>query len=332
MDKSKQLPAQALRTISATRSASVELSAVAPFDFDLALRYLQIWPAAVLEKVDDGRYRRAVTIAGRDVLLSLSPIGTIRRPRLLLEIAGQEVDGAILENAATLVRHTFLLDVDPAPFLDAAAADPVLAEVVGRLHALRPMLIIDPFEAITWTILGQQINLAFARRLKLALIEMCGSHLEVGGERFGVFPRPAEVMRLDPEIARQRQFSRQKVEYVKGIAAAVSGGQLDFEALRSLPADRVLAALTGIKGVGRWTAEYVMIRALGFPDLIPAIDVGLRRSIGRAYGMGRAATEEEVRALSAKWEGWRGWAAFYWWLERLLTLGANLTSAPQTTS
>ncbi len=212
--------------------ATVEVGAIAPFDFDLLLRYLRIWPAAVLEKIDAGRYRRAVTLDGRDVLLSIHSIGTISRPRLVLEVFGAGVDQAIIERAAGIVRRTFSLDADPAPFLKAAQADPVLAELVGRLHTLRPIMIIDPFEAALWSILGQQINLAFARRLKLALIEMCGSHLEVGGERFGLFPRPARVVHLDPQLARERQFSRQKVEYVKGLAAAVLSGQIDFELLR----------------------------------------------------------------------------------------------------
>jgi DNA-3-methyladenine glycosylase II len=293
---------------------------VAPFDFDLALRYLRIWPAAVLERVEDGRYRRAVNVGGHDVLLSLHSTGTPTRPRLVLEVFGAEIDRSIVEQAAALVRRTFLLDADPAPFLKAAQADPVLAEVAARLGALRPILIIDPFEAVLWSILGQQINLAFARRLKLALIEMCGSHLDAGGERFGLFPQPAQVVHLDAQIARQRQFSRQKVQYVKGIAGAVLSGQIDFELLRTAPPAQALGALTAIKGIGRWTAEYVLIRALGFRDAIPAADVGLRKAIGKAYGMDRTATEAEVRALSAKWDGWRGWAAFYWWLERLLVL------------
>lgn len=303
-----------------THHAVIELRPVPPFDFDLVLRYMRIWPAAVLERVDGERYRRAVSIGGRDVLLSLHSTGTIRRPRLVLEIFGDAIDRSMLEQAAALVRRTFLLDVDSTPFLQAVQSEPVLAEVAGRLGALRPILIIDPFEAVLWSILGQQINLAFARRLKVALIEMCGSRAEFNGESFGLFPPPARAVHLDPKLARERQFSRQKVEYIKGIAAAVLGGQIDFEALRLSPPEQALDALTAIRGIGRWTAEYVMIRALGFRDAIPAADVGLRKSIGDAYGMGRTATEEEVRALSAKWEGWRGWAAFYWWLERLLVL------------
>ena len=78
-------------------------------------------------------------------------------------------------------------------------------------------------------------------------------------------------------------------------------GQIDFELLRTQPPEQALNALTAVKGIGRWTAEYLLIRALGFRDAIPAADVGLRKSIGKAYGMDRTATEEEVRALSAKW-------------------------------
>jgi DNA-3-methyladenine glycosylase II len=274
----------------------------------------------VLETIDEGQYRRAVNLGGHDVLLSLHSIGTLRRPRLVLDVSGAGIDRSIVERAAALVRRTFMLDADPAPFLKAAHADPVLAEVAGRLGGLRPVLIIDPFEAALWSILGQQINLAFARRLKLALIEMYGSHLEVSGERFGLFPQPAQVVHIDSKAARERQFSRQKVEYIKGLAAAVLGGQIDFELLRNGPPEQALNALIAIKGIGRWTAEYVLIRALGFPDAIPAADVGLRKAIGKAYGMDRNATEDEVRALAEKWHGWRGWAAFYWWLERLLVL------------
>jgi DNA-3-methyladenine glycosylase II len=81
-----------------------------------------------------------------------------------------------------------------------------------------------------------------------------------------------------------------------------------------------LNALVAIKGIGRWTAEYLLIRALGFRDAIPAADVGLRKAIGLAYGMGRNATEAEVRTIAEKWHGWRGWASFYFWLERLMAL------------
>ena len=66
-------------------------------------------------------------------------------------------------------------------------------------------------------------------------------------------------------------------------------------------------------GVGRWTAEYLLMRGLGFPDVIPAADGGLRKVMGLAYGLGRNATEDEVREIAERWKGWRSFGAFYWW-------------------
>src|SRR5579862_9171167 len=97
-----------------SRCAAVELRAAAPFDFDLVLHYLRIWPAAVLERIEGGYYRRAVRIGGRGVLLSMHSTGTPARPRLLLEVCAPALDRATVEQAAALVRRTFLLDTDPA--------------------------------------------------------------------------------------------------------------------------------------------------------------------------------------------------------------------------
>jgi hypothetical protein len=102
-------PAATLPSKAATRArpAAIELRAVAPFDFDLALRYLRIWPAAVLERVEDGRYRRAVNVGGHDVLLSLHSIGMPARPRLVLEVFGAGIDRSVVERAAALIRRFF---------------------------------------------------------------------------------------------------------------------------------------------------------------------------------------------------------------------------------
>jgi DNA-3-methyladenine glycosylase II len=80
-----------------------------------------------------------------------------------------------------------------------------------------------------------------------------------------------------------------------------------------MPSDEAIKELTALRGVGRWTAEYVLMRGLGHPDVIPAADVGLQSAIGRAYGLGRKATEPEVRTLAEQWVPRRSHAAFAWW-------------------
>ncbi len=232
----------------------------------------------------------------------------------MLSLHGPEVTAALLPAAERLARRVFHLDTDIAALERDVAADPVFVAVAARYRGLRPVLIADPFEALVWAILGQQINVIFAAKLKRALVERFGTALEVEGRRYWLFPRAETLAALEHERdLRPLQFSRQKSAYTILAARAVAGGTLDLEALRALPEAEALARLMALKGVGRWTAEYVLMRGLGFPDVLPAGDGGLRRIIGRAYGYGRLATEAEVRAIAAAWRPWRSYAALYWW-------------------
>jgi DNA-3-methyladenine glycosylase II len=115
---------------------------------------------------------------------------------------------------------------------------------------------------------------------------------------------------------RELQFSRQKSEYVRSLAALVAEGRIDWDDLAARPAEEAIEALTALRGVGRWTAEYVLMRGLGHADVIPAADVGLQVAIGQAYGLGRKATEREVRELAQQWAPRRSHAAFAWWWSR----------------
>jgi DNA-3-methyladenine glycosylase II len=292
-----------------------ELVTAPPYDLDLVFSYLRTSPSAVAETISvDGVYRRALTLDGRDLLLHLRSHGTVQAPRLILDIEGEHVDGACAERAAQLVRRVFSLDQDPAPFLAAVSGDPVMHSLVERYPGLRPALIADPYEALIWAIIGQQINIAFARRLKAALVEIVGRTLRVGDRTYPLLPTPLDVANLDPKTLRANQFSRQKINYLIDVSRAVVTGELDFAVLRDLPYEEAITVLMHFKGVGRWTAEYVLMRGLGASDSIPAADVGLRSIIGHAYDLGRAATEVEVRTFAARWAPWRGWASFYWWM------------------
>jgi DNA-3-methyladenine glycosylase II len=293
---------------------AVELRPAPPYDFAQAERYLLRSPSAVLERIDEeGTFARALNVAGRDVLLRLHSVGSTGEPRLALEIVGESVDERVEAEAVRRIRHIFSLDVDPAPFLEMAARDAVFGALVRRHAGLRPVLIADPYEALIWAVLGQQITVQFARRLKETLTALCGHQMTVDGRGYWLPPRPAEVAAVDPAELRARQFSGQKIAYVIGLSRAILDGELRLEAMAGLPHEEAIAALTRFKGIGRWTAEYVLMRGLGVRDSIPAADVGLRQIIGQWYGLGRKATEAEVRGRAEAWAGWRSWASFFWW-------------------
>lgn len=288
----------------------------APFAFDLALEYLRTSPSAVVELIEDGAYQRAVRLDGRAAVLCVDrpeASGAIR-----VRLFGAGLGPEQVRAGMDLAERIFALGADITRLEDDVAGDPIFAAVARRFRGLRPVLIADLFEALVWAILGQQINVRFAAKLKRALVERYGERVAVdlpaGRRELLLFPTPETLACLDHERdLRPLQFSRQKAEYTLLLARAIAAGRLDLEALRSAPPDEALARLTALKGIGRWTAEYVLMRGFGHPDTIPAADGGLRRIIGRKYGLGRLATEAEVRAIAVRWAPWRAYAACYWW-------------------
>jgi DNA-3-methyladenine glycosylase II len=283
-----------------------------PFAFPLALRYLAASPSAVVEQVQDREYVRPVFLRGRWLLLRVREEPG-PGPSLHLTLEGQRVRTSDLEAASALVSRLFATAEDVAPFLRAVRPFPPLAALAHRCRGLRPILIGDPFETLIWAVIGQQINLAFAVKLKRALLDRFGGSLVEGGRRYALFPTPERLARLRRAHLAPLQFSRQKADYIIGLSRAVVRGVLDFSALAGLPTEDAVARLTAFHGVGPWTAEYVLLRGLGDRDALPAADGGLRRIVGEEFGLGRLATEEEVRAIAAPLAGWRGYLAFYWW-------------------
>ena len=295
----------------------IRLHPCPPYSFDLALAYLSSSPSSVLEVVDlEARaYVRALRIDDVDLLLALQATGSVDAPELEFTVTGERLTEHLLASALARIRQIFLLDVDPAPFLDIAERDPILGRLVAARPGIRPMLVADPYEALIFAIVGQQVNIAFARKMKLAWLERFGRRELLGGRERLLLPSPERIAELDPADLLELQFSRQKASYTIGLSQAIVEGTLDLNAIGRLPLEEAVAEMTRHKGIGRWTAEYVLMRGLSAPDSIPAGDLGLRKIIGRAYGLDHTASEEEVRAIAEAWAGWRGWAAFLWWLE-----------------
>ena len=296
-----------------TSASAVTLRPLPPFDFRLVRAYLGRSPHERLDVVVDGRYRRAVRLDGQPALLEVRAVGTVEAPALDVRVLEPTADPGLVPLAERLVARCFRLDEDPRGLDVVAAADPVFGALLARLRGARLVLMPTPFEALIWAILGQQINLAFAYKLKRALVERYGDTLKHDGRLYHLFPEPARLAAVPPAELRALQFSRQKAEYVITLAALAAAGSIDWDALGVAPEAEAVAELSRLRGVGRWTAEYVCLRGLGHRDVIPAADLGLRAAIGRAYGLDRTASEAEVRARAERWAGWRGHAAFCWW-------------------
>ena len=299
-------------------SRRFEITPPHPFAFDHILTSLRTSAGTVLEIITDGgEYRRAVYLEGRPALITVCDEGEIASPRLSVSITAERVDPAVEAAALRIVGGVFAASADVSGLEAVFCQDPVLWDTWQRCRGFRPVALPDVFEAIAWAIIGQQITVAFASKCKRALTEQYGERFVVGGDKYLLFPKPEVVASLGEDDLRPLQFSRQKSRYLLNLARRIVSGDFDIDALWSLTAEEASHQLQTLVGVGRWTAEYVLLRGLGHADAIPAGDVALQRAIGRAY-FGRMATEAEVRTLAECWAPWRGYAAVCWWYTQRL--------------
>ncbi|MDX1594722.1 MAG: DNA-3-methyladenine glycosylase 2 family protein [Gammaproteobacteria bacterium] len=189
-----------------------------------------------------------------------------------------------------------------------AASDPVLARVVAETRLAPRTSAQEPYQALLRAVLAQQVSKQAADAIERRFLDL--------------FPRrrptPAALLRTDPERLREVGLSRQKAGYVTAVAEAARGGRLARGRLEKLDDEAVLERLTAIRGIGRWTAEMVLIFSLDRPDVFPADDVGIERAMERLYPLpprGRA-RRAAMRAIAAPWSPWRSRACRYLWAWR----------------
>ncbi|SDJ26338.1 DNA-3-methyladenine glycosylase family protein [Natribacillus halophilus] len=210
---------------------------------------------------------------------------------------------------ARYVREWFDMDTDLEPFYQLAENDPLLHEPTSKFYGLRNVGLPDLFEALAWGILGQQINLSFAYTLKRRFVESFGEKVE----GYWLFPRPERIASLNVQDLADLKMTRKKSEYLIGVAQLIANGELSKEKLLEVDFKTAEKMLVNIRGIGPWTAHYVLARCLGFPSAFPIDDVGLQNAIKLMLGYEQKPTKEEILHYAKNWSGWETYATFYLW-------------------
>jgi AraC family transcriptional regulator of adaptative response / DNA-3-methyladenine glycosylase II len=186
---------------------------------------------------------------------------------------------------------------------------PTWNPLLRRRPGLRVPLTPTVFEGLTWAIVGQQVNLAFAYKLRRIAVELAGERLDPW---LVAHPAPAALARLDAADLTRRQFSRGKAKALLA-AAARATADLDLEALPAGTATVAEEALLTLPGVGPWSAQYVMLRACGFADCLPASDAGLTRALVTHFDLASRPGPDAARRLMAPFAPHRSLATFHLW-------------------
>ena len=183
-------------------------------------------------------------------------------------------------------------------------------EVINRgLHIARwPSL----FEALTISILSQQISTVVAMTLKRRMVERFGERLTVNDKAFFAFPRAEALARASTDELRALGLSTSKAVSIIEMARHVVDGVLDEDLMEREDNETLIAHLSSLRGIGRWTAEWALMLHFGRTDIFPAGNLALRGFVVKYYNNGRGMTERQVRSLAvARWGDWASYAAVY---------------------
>jgi DNA-3-methyladenine glycosylase II len=198
-------------------------------------------------------------------------------------------------------------------FYEIAANDLILRSLTEKYFGLRLVGINDLFEAICWAIIGQQINLNFAYSLKKRWVEGFGEKLDYQGNTYYLHPQFKEIdEKIYPELLKI-QFSKQKSRYIIEIAQAMQSGEITSQKLQNQSFSEAKKTLCQIKGIGNWTANYVLMKSLRHREAFPIEDVGLHNAIKNQLGLDNKPNLLQISQLSQNWQGWEAYATFYLW-------------------
>ncbi|MEB9505310.1 DNA-3-methyladenine glycosidase II [Bacillus anthracis] len=299
--------------MTAEYSNALTLTVPTEFRFQENLRYLSRSNNECMFHIEDNKIYKVIPVHDVNPLveISMNADDTIQ-----IRFLGEAYISAkpIRDAVANYVTEWFDLTTDLAPFYTLAKHDVLLQRPIEQYYGLRTLGIPDLFEALSWGIIGQQINLTYAYTLKRRLVETFGSYVEWNDRKHWIFPTPETIANLHVEDLKNLKMTTRKCEYLIGIAKLITEGNLSKESLLQTQDVKIAEKqLTAIHGIGPWTAHYVLMRCLRFPSAFPIDDVGLHNAIKYITGSKSKPTKQEIKDFAANWINWESYATFYLW-------------------
>lgn len=263
-----------------------------PFSLNASAKFVEGFPGTRAERAPEAlRYAWAVDGDWRTVQVTLRQDDD---PTVHAELAGRQ-PALLTRRAARDLEQMLCLDVDGTGFTALGERDRVVRALQRRFSGLRPVLFYTPYEAAAWTIIGQRIRMTQAATIKARLGDELGEH--------GAFPAPARLAQL---AAPQPGLTSRKVDQLRTIAAAAQDEALSRQQLRTMTYAEGLAHLQQLPGIGPFSAELILIRGAGHPDVLPDHDTRLDHAIRSAYDTTDAAN---IRSITDSWRPYRAWVA-----------------------
>ena len=270
-----------------------------PFRLDLTAWALRRRARNAIDLWNDATYSRVLAVGDQPVLVSV----TQRKTTLDVTVTGEALSPAVKRAAILAIERLFGIKIDLSDFYKFASSHTRLKELAQPFRGLKPPRFATVFEGVVNGITCQQLSLTVGIIFLNRLAERCGLSF---GPGMYAFPRPVDLVRLKVGDLRLLGYSGSKARSLIELAGSIVEGRLDLNELEQLDNQECVERLMSLRGIGRWTAEYVLLRGLGRTNVFPGDDVGARNNLERWLHLRKKLDYERVQRVLHKWKDYGG--------------------------
>lgn len=298
------------------------LHAVTPFSLDLTVWALRRRKNNMVDRWDGHQYSRIIVVNNSPVKISIVQENPLDDPELSIFLQSKQKNAdQISENILQLMQKILGLDLNLSPFYTLAENDEIIGDLVRQFLGVKPPRFPGIFEALVNSIACQQVTLDVGIILLNRLAEKFGQVFNDDGTRSYAFPGPEDLAYASEDEINKLGFSHQKARAIIELALAVVSGRINFDELKAMANKDAVECLSALRGIGRWSAEYVLLRGLGRLDMFPGDDIGAQNNLKRLFHLDHRPGYKEIKQLTSRWHPYEGFVYFHLLLNKLYLNG-----------
>lgn len=297
------------------------LKPIPPYRLDLTVWTLRRRVDNAVDRWDGSTYRRVLSTPDGPIEVEVSQTAPPDSARLRVATRGVPFTDATRQIVMAALERLLGLRIDMSEFQRFAAGDERLGPLARRFRGVKPPRFATFFEGALNSIACQQVTLTLGIRLLNRLAERYGQKLHGEGETAHAFPRPEDIAGTTPEELRELGFSRNKGLAMIELARLGPNEREELAKLDTMPDDEAIARLCELRGIGRWSAEYILLRYLGRTHIFPGDDVGARNNLKEWLSLPGSLDYGGVRRTVAPWGAYGGLLYFHLLQSRLAEAG-----------
>jgi DNA-3-methyladenine glycosylase II len=293
-----------------------------PFRLDLTVCVLRRRQKNSIDQWDGQSYSRILVLDDLPVKLVVSQSDVAGSSQVIARLqSSQQLSSEQQFEARATVRKLLGLKIELRPFYLHVATDKTLEQLADQFRGVRPPRFPTVFEALVNAIACQQLSLDVGILLLNRLTENFGVVYTDGNDSERAFPRPEDLLNIPEEEFKKLGFSYNKARAIKELAYSVMNEDIQLEQLDGVANEIVLQRLQAIRGIGRWSAEYALLRGLGRLDVFPGDDIGGQNNVRTLLQLETRPSYEQLKVLTDSWQPYAGFVYFHLLLSKLRAKG-----------